>query len=780
MFKQWKTLVSKELRQNLYSLPGMVFMLLFQLVGGCMLWCIPGNYHIPDSGYASLSPFFALAPVLLLFLIPALSMRSLAEEKRMQTLPLLRSRPVPFGAIVSAKIASLWTTVSVALFPVLMYAGCVYFYGNPVGNVDLGAVAASFIGLLFLSLAFVCLSVWASGLTSNQVIAMIIGLLFCVWFYYGWNLVGWDALSLLSHYQSVQRGFIETRDLAYFLLVAWVAAGLAIRQGSPTMPAFTVGTLCRTGVFLLMIACLIFNFRFDCTKDKRYTIRPETEKLLQSLEEPLEVEIYLTGPLNPGFTRLQQSTVHLLEDLDKRSPRKIRYRWVDPYRQGRAFIDSLNNNRMTGVTVNERSGDGRLTQRVLYPYALVKYGDRQAPVSLLVNQMGHSGEDNLNLSGELLEYRLAHAIQLVQQKTSRRIVFLEGHGEFPEEAVSEITDRLSYEYTIDRGVLSGDPAELDAYDLVIVAGPQTPFSEADKWALDQYLMRGGSVLWLVNGAKLHAYDDLAGKGETPALPNDLNLNDLFFTYGLRIEPVVLQDAQCLDIPVARVDSAGRTEYVAKPWYYSPLLVPDNRSEITKGLSLVKTGFASTLTGVGKHPQVKQEVLLTSSPYARTVALPALIRLDDANRPPEDKAYFHASQLPVAVLLQGVFPSAFRNRMAFPARNHPDILFESRPARMIVVASDELITNPLGYDRYSQVRFANEDFLMNAVNFLTDNAGLSALKNKSLHMQLLNKQALQRDRRWVVGINVILPPLVLLLVFGSLSWVRKRKNQAFNG
>ena len=770
MFKQWTTLVSKELRQSLYSLSGVVFALLFLILSGGMLWLIPGEYNIPDSGYASLSPFFALAPILFLFLLPALSMRSLAEEKRMQTLALLKSRPVGPGAVVSAKITAIFITALAVLLPTLIYAVCVYAYGSPAGNLDLGAVAASYIGLLFLVLAFICLSVFASSLTANQVIALIIGLLFCVFFYFGWNLIGLDALSFRSHYQSVQRGLIETRDLAYFLLVAVVAAAATVFRFNDNRVTGIVG---QSSFILLMIAALFFNIRFDWTKDKRYTIRPETKTLLKTLDRPLEIEIYLTGPLNPGFTRLQKATIDLLNDFDKLSPKNIHHRLVDPYRQGRDFTDNLNANRMTGISVNERSNEGQLTQHILYPYALVKYGDRQTSVSLLVNQTGRSGEDNLNLSGELLEYRMAHAIQLLTQKTSQRIAFLEGHGEFPEEAVSEITDRLSYEYTIDRGVLSGDPAELNGYGLVIVAGPQTPFSESDKWVLDQYLMRGGSLLWLINSVEIHSYDDLAQNGETLAKAKDLNLNDLFFTYGLRIEPVVLQDVQCIEIPVAQVDAVGQTEYVPKPWYYSPLLVPNNRSGITKGLSLIKTGFCSAIAEVGENPQVKREILLASSPYTHRLPLPALIRLDDMDRKP-DKSYFSESQLPAAIVLQGIFPSGFRNRSAFSAQDYPDVLFESRPAKMIVIASDEWIANPLGYDRYSQTRFSNEEFMMNAVNFLTGNDGLSALKNKSLQLQLLDKQALRSDRHRMIGLNLVVPPLILLLVFGLLSWIRKRK------
>jgi ABC-2 type transport system permease protein len=766
MSRQWLVLLVKELRQNLYSLSGLTFILLFLTIGGCILWLVPGSYNIADSGSASLHPFFALAPVLLLFLIPALSMRSLAEEKKMQTLALLRSRPVAIETLVSAKIAALWITVGVALLPTLTYVACLYFYGDPVGNVDWGPIAASYVGLMFLSLAFICLSVFASGLTSNQAAALIIGLLLCAFFYYGWNLIGWDALGFFSHYQSVRRGLIETRDLACFLLVALVSASLAL---------FDVRTvdirrmLYRALMATLPVAGLVFNLRLDWTQDKRYTLGPETKELLKTLNAPLEVELYLTGPLNPGFTRLQRSTIQLLDDLNKLAPGKLHHRLMDPYRQGRDFIEHLNDNRMTGISVNERTEDGRLTQQILYPYALLKYGDRQAPVSLLVNQMGHSAEDNLNLSGELLEYRFSRAIQLVTQKRSRRIVFLEGHNEFPEETVSEITDRLSYEYTIDRGVLSGHPQALNDYDLVIIAGPQTPFSEADKWALDQYLMQGGSLLWLVSGAKIHSYEELTRDGKTLAIPNDLNLNDLFFTYGLRIEPALVQDAQCLEIPVARVDSSGQTEYLPKPWPYFPLLVPNSRAEITKGLSPVKTGFTSAITWVGEPRQVKRETLLATSTFARLTPLPAQIRLDTPDDIP-----VRAEQQPVAVLLQGIFPSVFKNRIAFSEPGPSGVTTESQPARMIVIASDELITNPLGYDRYSRIRFSNEEFIMNAVNFLTDPDRLSILKNKSLQKQILNRQALRRDRYWIVALHVAIAPLLLLLLLGALSRIRRRR------
>jgi ABC-2 type transport system permease protein len=766
-FSSFLSLFSKELRLNLYSLSGIIFMLLFLVISGCMLWLIPGEYNIPESGQASILPFFSLAPVLLLFLIPALSMRSFAEEKKMHTLALLKTRPVTDSAILWSKIAGLFSTVFVAIIPTILYVLCIYFYSRPAANMDWGIVAASYTGLLFLVFAFITLSVFASKLTSNPVIAMITGLLLCAFFYFGFNLISLDAFGFLFHYKSIRRGFLETGDLSYFLLIAF----LFTRNPQALRTFFK-----RPGVsiffFILIVSGLFFNFRFDWTKDRRYTLHPVSKELLKKTDAPLQVEFYLTGNLNPGFARLQKSGLNLLNDFNKVSAQKIDYQIIDPYRQGKDFIADLEKKEMRGISVNERNLSGKLTQQVLFPYALIKYRERQVPVPLLINQMGRSGEDNLNLSIEMLEYRFARAVQMIIRAEPKRIVFLEGHGEWPEEAVSEITDYLSYEYTIDRGTLSGRPGELDGYDLVIIAGPQTPFSEADKFVLDQYLMQGGSLFWLLDGIQIRSYEELAQSGETVSRVNDLNLNDLFFVYGLKMNPVVLQDMQSLHIPVATVNESNQTDYVSKPWYYSVLLTPNSKSEITKGLSLVKAEFASTISFVGNDLN-RKDVLLSSSQQAHTVSVPAMIRLDEPGLQ-AGKAGFNESDLPVAVLLQGIFPSVFKNRSAFFAPADYSFLSRSKPAKMVVAASGEIIRNPIGYDRYSQIQFANREFIMNAADFLTDLAGISTLKNKSLRTQWLDRQAIQRDRNTVLFVNIILPPLILTGIFIGLGLIRKKK------
>ncbi|MCC8145519.1 MAG: gliding motility-associated ABC transporter substrate-binding protein GldG [Bacteroidales bacterium] len=773
MFNRWLTLLSKEFWFQLYSLTGIVFMLLFLIVTGCLLWIVPGAYNIPDNGYADFSSFFAIAPVLMLFLIPALSMRALSEEKKLHTLLLLRSRPVTMNAIILSKIIAILGVVLLTLLPTVVYVVFIYYNGNPVGNIDLGAVAASYTGLLFLIIAFIAISVFSSGITKNQVVAMILGMTLCAFFYYGFDLLSLDQFGFLYHYKSIQRGLIVSSDLFYFLMVSSFFYFLTLKLTGENLHSKAILLSVVFCCFFLLLS-LISEKSWDWTKDKRYSLHSVSKEVLKGLESPLFIDVYLTGNLNPGFKRLQESTLYLLDNFEKNSITSVNYDRVDPYKKGKDFMESMNSSGMNGIAVNERLMNGRLSQNILYPYALVQYGDESIVVPLLVNQPERSGEENLNLSIEMLEYQFIRAVELLSGKEERRIAFLEGHGELPEESITELLDLLSYEYSIDRGGLSGMPGELDNYDLTVIAGPHLAFSEMEKFVLDQYLMQGGRLLWFVNGAQLYSYEELIEKGETISLANDLNLNDFFFSYGLRINPVFLMDVQSLNIPVPVVAENGETEYVSRPWYYAPLLKSNHLSAITKGLSFVKTSFSSTISLVGEEDSYSnKELLLASSTQARTVPVPSMVTLEETERNP-DANYFNESNLPVAVLLHPPFESAFKNRSDFFSRTDYPFRSESNSGKMIVVASEEIITNPLGYDLYSRTQFANQEFILNAVNYLTDSKGLSTLKNKTFRMQLLNKKMLQENKSKLLFYTVILPPLVLVFFFLMLFLYRKRK------
>ena len=763
------------------------------------MWVVPGSYNIPENGYASMTPFFSLIPFLLLLLIPSLSMRSFAEEKRMHTLLLLKSRPIRLTDIITAKILAIFLTVIIALIPTVLYVISIYNMGSPIGNLDLGIIIASYAGLLFLILGFVSISVFSSAITSNQMVALIIGLLLCAFFYMGFDLIATMISSgkgqvlvrdfgFLSHYQSVQRGLILSSDLLYMLSISVLFYFFTLIVLGQSVKSVSVKS---TGILFLLLAVLGFmsNIRIDSSSDRRYTISHPTQKILKEVDAPIEVELYLDGRLNPGFIRLQNATLELLNDYSKLTSGLLQYKITNPYEvDNKNFVELLNDQGFRGIAVNERDAAGKMSQHIIFPWAKITYNDKEIPVSLLVNQQGRSGEENLNASIEMLEYQFSRAIQLLIHNNDKRIVFIEGHGELTEEELSDISDHLSLEYTIDRGVMSGNPGEMNAYSLVIIAGPQLPFSENEKYVLDQYVMQGGKILWLINGVQLQSLEALAERGETISMANNVNLDDILFNYGVRVNPVLLQDIQCLEIPVNTVIDSSEPVFIPKPWSFAPLLLPNQDNPVTKGLPLVKTEFASTLSMVGTTTDnIRKNILLTSSQHAHIAPVPETVTLKEVERQP-DEQYFNESYLPIAVLMEGVFNSVFQNRV-LPINSqssNTSFLPESKSTKMIVIASEEVIRNevvesekgiqilPLGYDRYSQIKFGNREFILSAVNYLTDDTGLASLRNKSLQLHLLDKHKVSQNRNLLVFMNVILPPFLVILLFLILLFNRQKK------
>ncbi len=795
-------MLSKELKTLLCSLSGLIFLLIFLIITGSLLWIVPGEYNIPENGYASMSQFFVLAPFLLMFLIPALAMRTFAEEKRSHTLSLLLTRPVSLPKIVFLKLLAVWITVIIALIPTLIYVVWIYKMGNPVGNIDLGAVIASYTGLLFLVLCFSCLSIFTSSATSNQTVALILGLLLIGCLFWGFNLlsglfssgetqISVRKLGLLFHYQSVQRGLIDSRDMIYmlavscfFFLLTCYVIGLNFRS------RFSITGI---AVFLLIcIAGILFQFRMDWTKDKRYTISDVTKEILHQVKSDIVIDFYLDGKLNSGFVQLKKATLDMIDDFNRATSGKITVQTINPYQvTDKNFITQLNENGIKGIAVNEKDPEGRISQHVLFPWMKIKYDHSEIAVPLLVNQQGRSGEENLNTSIEILEYQLTHAIQTLTRKNVQKIVFLEGHGELDEQSLADLSDILENSYQIDRGTMTNDIKQLNDYQLVIIAGPQLPYSEQEKYILDQYLMQGGKILWIINGVQLQSAEALAIEGKTVSRVNDVNLSDLLFTYGVRINPVLIQDVQCMEVPVNVSSESTAPEYKLKPWNFAPLLIPNQNQPITKGLTLIKSEFASTLSFPGKTDlEMQKQILLMSSPGTHLVPVPEIISLQEIDRKP-DPAYYNQSYLPVAALLDGVFNSGFRNRLTPDSvkTNGQPFYSRSKPTQMIVIASEEIIRNennpnaqqgywPIGYDPYSQIQFGNRDFILNAVNFLTDDSGLMNIRNKLLTLRLLDRQKTVENKITLIGWNIIFPPVFIIISFLLFSWTRKRKYKSW--
>lgn len=515
----------------------------------------------------------------------------------------------------------------------------------------------------------------------------------------------------------------------------------------------------------ILAHCLVV--RWDLTDDHRYSLSEPTQSLLTELDQPLYVTTYLDGELNSGFRRLKNTSEELLAEMGHYATLHTR--------QG----EGTSRQDLQPVVIHERTQNGKTAQTTLYPYMEFAYGTRRLTVSLLHNQRGLSGEENLNRSLENMEYLFAEAIHSLKQDTLSAIAFLEGHGELSEHYVLSAEQQLGRYFRVDRGAIGHDPSLLDQYRCLIIADPGKPFSEVDRYALDRYLMRGGRILWLINGVQFST-DVLSNEGFTPVIPLELNLQDMLFQYGVRINPVLVQDQQCLPIPVNVAAPDQQPNYQPIPWYYAPLLLTSEGSPITRNLGQISSTFVSTVSAVGADEAIRKNILLATSSASRLIGTPAEVDLSDLNPDPQD---FRYGFIPVAMSLEGVFPSVFRHlEVPEEITTVSDRYQQSVPTRQIVVASGSVIRNewqqgqalPLGYDRYSGMQFSNPDFITHAVLWLTDDEGLISLRQKQISLRLINDRR-AHDHLPAIRLAACGTPLLVLLIVGLIYiLIRKRR------
>lgn len=534
------------------------------------------------------------------------------------------------------------------------------------------------------------------------------------------------------------------------------------------------------GLWLLLIGALELRpVRWDLTDDKHYSLSESSKKMLSTLDNTAEVTLLLGGDLNAGFRRLKKATEETLEELDVYADIRLKdeARATELLHDGR--MDSLG---LRPIVIHEREQNGKTAQTTVWPYAIIDYNGRRAVVTLLKNTRGLSGEENLNASIEQLEFAFMEALHLLQQTETPRVAILEGHGEPDEAHTYDLMSALSKYFQVDRGSIAERPINshiLDGYKAVLVVNPQTAFSEAERFVIDQYVMRGGAVLWSLNGVRL-SEEVLQREGFTPILPLDLGLTDMLFRYGVRVNPALVQDIQCLPIPVNVSSDPEQPNLQPMPWTYAPLLLTSQGSPITKDLGQVMSTFVSPIDAVGGEDGIEKRVLLATSTASRVTATPGEVDLNDLN---PDMSTFAYQYVPVAVSMEGSFPSAFAHRMA-PEGIETDepIKKSSAKTRQVVIGSGSVLINetmknqalPMGYDRYSGMQFSNRDFATNAILWLTDGDGLIALREKSVALRLLNDKRAHEKRMQVQLVSTISPIAILALIGGIVFVIRKRK------
>ncbi|NDW10747.1 gliding motility-associated ABC transporter substrate-binding protein GldG [Dysgonomonas sp. 520] len=798
-----KSLLKKEFIHIVCSSSGIVFSFAYLLICGLFLWLFQGSFNIPDANYSSLDSFFRLSALLFIVLIPALTMGSFSEERKSNTLNLLLSRPKKIVTIISSKILSSWMFATICILATFVYIITISDLSIPKGNIDLHNIIICYALLIFLSLVFVSIGVFSSTLTSNQILALLLSIFLNAFFFFGFDMIGYlfgspkaqlsvSSFGLNSHYTLMQRGVVQLNDiLAFFNYIAvFVILSVFVLDIRKTLRL----KRCFIGLGILVavniIASFIPNYRFDFTEDKKYTLSDYSKKILANIAEEkkdIQVNIFLEGDLNSGFQKLQNSVKDLLSDFNRKSNGAFNVKFINPYNNANSpkeVYEYMAQQQMEGIILNETNREGKVSQKIIYPYAQIVYDNDTLPINLLKRITTNSAEENLNASAENLEFEFIDAIRLISRKEKRDIAFIEGHGEIAEPYLEDATAMLSKYFFINRGTIIPDVSVLNSFSVVIIAGATEKFSEQEKFILDQYIMNGGKVLWLMDGV-YYSKEDLARKGESPGMKNETNLDDLLFTYGVRINPVLLQDAQCLPILLASDNENAKPTVV--PSFFSPLLIPSPNHPVTKDISDVAAYLSSSVDIVGKSENVSKTVLLTTSTHSHTVRVPEKINFE-VEHIQSQPDYFDESFIPVAIALDGQFNSAYKNRMI------PDSIdmreykprFKSSRTKMIVVGNSEIIRNsyagqddetmllPMGYDRIERKQYGNRDFIVNAVNWLANDDEWMSLRNKQQQLRLLNKQLIYENRDKYVAMNIALPLLIMALIIGCINLLRKFK------
>ncbi len=533
----------------------------------------------------------------------------------------------------------------------------------------------------------------------------------------------------------------------------------------------------------------IWFFRIDLTSEKRYTLSYTTLEVLENLPGEVYVQVYLDGEMPIGFKKMRTSVAEMLDEFRVRSKRKLSYEFINPAEEtdkglrDKVFED-LYEKGLQPINVQSNDEEGGKSQKIIFPGAILNYNGLEMPLNLLKSNPNLRASENLNRSIEGLEYELVRAIKTLSTDTIYKVAFIEGHGELFEPEVEDASKELSRYYTIDRGIIGGKPGVLDAYKAVIIAKPTEKFTEADKLILDQYLMNGGSLLLLLDPVAVDM-DSLINSSVTLAFIRQNNLDDQLFKYGVRINPNLLQDIQCARIPINTAIVGNPPQYTPMPWLFFPLLQGQNHS-ISRNLNLIKSEFTSSIDTISGNGKTRSSVLLTTSPYTKTFGVPNLINLNDLRKPPPESD-FTLKNIPVAILVEGEFESAFRNRMVssiIPGIEQ-DFIEIGKPARMIVVSDGDIIRNEvriqgdkvvameLGKDRFTQQTYGNKDFIVNCVNYLVDDPGLMQLRSRELRIRLLDKSKISAGRFSWQLINTLLP-ILLVVIFGSILGIWKKR------
>ena len=805
-------LFKKEVSNFLSSLIGIMVIVVFLLIMGLFLWVLPTEFNVLSYGYANLDGLFILAPWVFLFLVPAVTMRSFAEENRTGTIEILYTKPLSDWQIILAKFLACVVLVLLALIPTVVYYFSVYRLGFPVGNLDSGGIMGSYIGLFLLSATFVSIGIFCSSITGNQILSFVFSVFLCGFMYIGFELIYSlslfgsidlfiQQLGMSAHYSSLSRGVVDTRDLLYFLgvIVLFLSLAKLVLARRKWIVSFILSLVI---VVVVNVAGSFVFTRFDLTSEKRYSLSDTTKETLRNLDDYVYFKVYLEGDFPAGFKKLRRETREMLDEF-KAYSKYVDYEFINPFESDdRAEVvetyNTLCRQGLTPTNITMRGSDGSVKSIPIFPGALVSYRNNpEVAVDFLESQRLLTPDGQLQLSPEdlnaamqKLEYYLLDAVTRATRSQQLSIGFIEGHGELGEAEVYDITQTLEKKYHVTRGEIgdkvdalieryedvNGEVHANIKYDALVIAKPTQPFEEKEKFLIDQYIMHGGKVLWLVEPVYA-TMDSLTSQESTIAVDQDLNLDDMLFKYGVRLNRNLLLDMNCAPLPIRVGQVGGQPQYEFYRWFYFPLAQTASDHPMVRHMNAIKMDFVSSIEATTSESNIVKTPLLKTSDYTKISGTPVFITLAMLRQNP-DKRFFPSKGQNVAYLLKGSFPSLYANRINPEIEESKEMHFmsESVPTAMIVEADGDIIRNqidatskkplPLGYDKYTNNIYGNKDFIENAITYLMEGENSLNIRSREFMDRPLDLDKIVKQRLLWQLINMIIP-IGIVIVFGLI-------------
>jgi len=552
--------------------------------------------------------------------------------------------------------------------------------------------------------------------------------------------------------------------------------------------------------FLLILLLIIavnflgsfWNVRWDLTEDKRHSLSETTTNMLESLDDVMYIKVYLDGSELPiGFRQLKRSVRELLDEY-RRYSHLVEYEFVDLSKEEdletrHEIYNQLQEKGLEPTQLEERNS-ASYKEQVIFPSALIRYKENEYPVNFLVNETGRSAASQINKSVARLEQHFTNGMLKLTDSEIKKVAFIEGHNELDEYQTMDAMIALSDYYQIERLKINGVLGALDDYEAIVIAKPNSRVTEKDKFIIDQYIMNGGKAMWLVEWMQMDM-DSLANQYSSMALIRDINLDDLLYNYGVRINPDLVQDLNSLSIPVTVNSKDGKPQFEPRAWFFFPAILTDNSHIINRNISVLRTQFASSIDSVNPDMRVTKTPILKTSEFSRTLSVPVNVSLGIVRNPPDPRT-FNQGEKTVAMLLEGEFPSNFDMRIPPEIAVNEDIDFKtvSVPTKQIVVSDGDVIRNfvriegnrnlpfQLGEDRYYQNQFTpgNKEFILNSLNYLCGDEALIELRMRELKLRTLDStKVMNHGLFWAVFNSVV--PVILIVLFGLIVFfIRKQK------